>query len=83
MPSHPVGWFEIYVDKLDRAKYFYESVLNVSLEELGDLNDSSIKMLAFPFDMETYGASGSLVKTPDVFAGGNRTLAIFPRMTLP
>jgi predicted enzyme related to lactoylglutathione lyase len=55
---------------LDRAKSFYESVLNVSLKELGDPTDSSIKMLAFPSDMEAYGASGALVKTQDVSTNG-------------
>lgn len=25
--KNPIGWFEIYVDDLSRAKQFYESVL--------------------------------------------------------
>ena len=66
MSSNPVVWFEIYVDKLDRAKPFYEAVFNISLEELGDPSDSSIQMLALLSNMETYGASGALVKTQDV-----------------
>ena len=77
MSSNPVVWFEIYVDKLDRAKPFYEAVFNISLEELGDPSDSSIQMLALLSNMETYGASGALVKTQDVAAGGNSTLVCF------
>ena len=31
---NPVGWFEIYVDDMERAKSFYEAVLKVKLEKL-------------------------------------------------
>ena len=77
MVKNPVGWFEIYVDNLARAKKFYESVFEVTLEELGDPNDENIKMLAFPSDMETYGATGALVKMEGLTAGGNSTLLYF------
>ena len=77
MVKNPVGWFEIYVDNLARAKKFYESVFEVTLEELGDPNDENIKMLAFPSDMETYGATGALVKMEGLTAGGNSTLVYF------
>ncbi|WP_370659888.1 VOC family protein [Paraglaciecola algarum] len=29
MQENPVGWFEIYVDNMDEAKQFYQSVLAV------------------------------------------------------
>jgi predicted enzyme related to lactoylglutathione lyase len=29
MKNNPVGWFEIYVQDLDRAKTFYESVFQL------------------------------------------------------
>ena len=77
MANNPVGWFEIYVDELNRAKNFYETVLKVSLEELGDPTDTNIKMLSFPSDMEKYGASGALVKMEGFPAGGNSTLVYF------
>ena len=77
MPKNPVGWFEIYVDDLARAKTFYEAVFEVNLEVLGDPNDSSIQMLAFPSDMEKYGATGALVKMEHVLAGGGGTLVYF------
>lgn len=77
MANNPVAWFEIYVDDLARAKQFYESVLSVSLEVLGDPNDTSMEMLSFPSDMEKYGASGALVKMEGVKAGGNSTLIYF------
>lgn len=77
MSKNPVGWFEIYVNDLNRAKKFYESVLEVDLDVLGDPTDSNIKMLSFPSDMEKYGASGTLVKMEGFPAGGNSTLVYF------
>jgi len=77
MTENPVGWFEIYVNDMVRAKVFYESVLGVQLEKLGDPNDTDIEMFSFPSDMEKYGATGALVKTADVQAGGNSTLVYF------
>ncbi|MBB1273526.1 VOC family protein [Psychromonas sp. SR45-3] len=77
MSMNPVGWFEIYVDDLARAKTFYEAVFEVNLEVLGDPNESSIQMLAFPSDMEKYGATGALVKMDHVIAGGGGTLVYF------
>ncbi len=29
-----VGWFEIYVEDMDRAKKFYEAMLDLKLEKL-------------------------------------------------
>ena len=77
MDYNPVGWFEIYVDDLVRASRFYESVLGVSLEVLGDPSDKSIQMMSFPSDMEKYGATGALVKMEGFPAGGNSTLIYF------
>jgi len=77
MIKNPVAWFEIYVTDMIRAKKFYESVLSVQLEKLGDPNDSNIEMFAFPSDMENYGASGALVKMEDFPSGGNGTLVYF------
>lgn len=44
MTSYPVGWFEIYVDDIERARKLYEGVLSCSLEKL-DAPD--IEMRAF------------------------------------
>ena len=59
-----VGWFEIPVTDMDRAKAFYEKVLKVeiSLHDMGVL-----KMGWFPFDPQKSGASGSLVLHPDFY----------------
>ena len=75
--SNPVGWFEIYVADMDRAKTFYEAVLDVQLNDLGDPNDTNIVMKVFPEDMEKYGATGALVKMEGVPVGQNSVLVYF------
>ena len=77
MAKNPLCWFEIYVNDMARPKGFYESVLAVELETLGDPTDTSIIMQSFPSDMEKYGATGALVKMDGVVAGGNSTLVYF------
>ena len=74
MMNNPVGWFEIYVQDMDRSKKFYETVLPVKLEKL---ESPGIQMWAFPINMEGTGASGALVKMPDCPSGGNSTLVYF------
>ncbi len=34
--KNPIGWFEIYVDDLSRAKQFYESVFNIQGSRLAE-----------------------------------------------
>nr|BAJ06982.1 glyoxalase/bleomycin resistance protein [uncultured bacterium] len=74
---NPIAWFEIYVENIERAKQFYETVLATSLEKLNDSNDSGIEMWSFPSNMESYGATGALVKMEGFSSGGNSTLVYF------
>jgi hypothetical protein len=74
MANNPVGWFEIYVQDMSRAKKFYEAVFQVKLEKLGS---PEMEMWNFPMAMEGFGASGSLVKMKGVPSGGNSTLVYF------
>ena len=74
MENNPVGWFEIYVQDMARAKKFYESVFQVKLERL---NNPEIEMWSFPMDMDRWGASGALVKMEGFPSGGNSTLVYF------
>jgi len=77
MTNNPVGWFEIYVQDMERAKKFYESVLNVRLEKLSAPGASELEMLAFPMGMDRPGASGTLAKMSGFPSGGNSTLVYF------
>jgi uncharacterized protein len=59
MASNPVGWFEIYVQDMNRAKSFYEAVFEARLERL---ESPEIEMWAFSMQPDTPGASGALVR---------------------
>jgi uncharacterized protein len=74
MASNPVGWFEIYVEDMERAKKFYEAVFQTKLE---NLNSPELELWAFPMSMEGYGASGALVKMQGFSSGRNSTLVYF------
>ena len=71
---NPVGWFEIYVDDLQRAKTFYEKVFQI---EMTRLPSSDIQMWAFPSDMNRYGTSGTIVHMPGFSAGKNSVIVYF------
>lgn len=79
---NPVGWFEIYVSDMERAKAFYEGMLDVKLEDLPS-PDVSIEMKAFPMRApdecggELPGACGALAKMQGVNPGGGGTLVYF------
>lgn len=74
MAINPVGWFEIYVQDMERARSFYETVLDLKLDKLEGLD---IEMWTFPMDHEGLGASGALVKMEGFPSGGNSTLVYF------
>ncbi|MBK9990815.1 MAG: VOC family protein [Verrucomicrobia bacterium] len=69
-----VGWFEIYVQDMVRAKAFYEETFDVKLEALPS---PVIKMYAFPFLPDKPGCPGALVKMEGFEPGGNSTLVYF------
>lgn len=77
MANNPIGWFEIYVDDMQRAKSFYQAVLKVELESLKSPAVDDLEMWAFPSNMESYGAAGALVHHNSVKAGGMSTIVYF------
>ncbi len=82
MQSNPVVWFEIYVQDMQRAKRFYEAVLDVKLEMMpAPTAEMDMEMWAFPSDKATaqtsYGACGMLVKMDGAPSGGGGTLVYF------
>lgn len=74
MKPNPVGWFEIYVQDMERARHFYETVFQTTLEPL---NANALDMLAFRMETRLWGAAGALVKMEGVCSGGNSTLVYF------
>ncbi|MDV6344597.1 VOC family protein [Nitrosomonas sp. Is37] len=77
MNNNPVGWFEIYVQDIERAKRFYEAVFQVKLEQLDSPPGMEIELWAFPMVKDARGASGALVKMKDGPSGGNCVLVYF------
>ncbi|MFT3803773.1 MAG: VOC family protein [Burkholderiaceae bacterium] len=79
MKPNPVVWFEIYVQDIARARKFYETVLQCTLEPLaapgGEAGD--MEMLSFPMDMDAPGTGGMLVRMDGVSPGGGGTLVYF------
>jgi predicted enzyme related to lactoylglutathione lyase len=73
-PRNPVGWFELYVQDMSRAKAFYESVLGVKLEALPG---PDLEMQAFPFDPVAPGSGGALVRYQGKASGDGGTLVYF------
>lgn len=71
-----VGWFDIYVDELDRAVAFYEIVLDRKLEKMGDPTGET-QMMSFPADMSAYGAAGALTKSEHAGPGIGGTIVYF------
>jgi uncharacterized protein len=71
-----IGWFDIYVNDMDRAVAFYEGVLKQKLEPIGDPTGET-QMMSFPGDMKSYGASGALVKSAHARPGMGGTMVYF------
>lgn len=74
MANNPVGWFEIYVQDMARAKAFYEKMLAI---ELSELQMPGVEMWTFPMHDDAQGASGALVMMEGIPSGGNSTLVYF------
>ena len=76
MSSNPIIWFEIYVQDMNRAKAFYESVFAVRLEKL-ESPISGMELWSFPMQENGAGATGALVKMDGCPSGGNSTMVYF------
>ncbi len=74
MARNPIIWFEIYVQDMDRAKEFYESVFQTKLKRI---DSPETDMWSFPTQMDQTGTSGALVKMEGVHSGGNSTIVYF------
>jgi len=75
--GNPVGWFEIYVSDMARARAFYTAVFDRPLNQLTAPETVDAELWAFPMDMERYGAAGALVRHPMVQPGMGGILIYF------
>lgn len=73
--NNPFTWVEIYVDDMDRAQKFYESVLEIQMSKL-PMPDGmgEMQMLSFPYAEGASNISGALVKMQDFKPGAGGTL---------
>ena len=78
---NPVGWFEIYVSDMARARTFYEATLQIKLEHLPTPAeaDEGMEMWMFPGAMEPEnpGCSGALCRMDGFAPGSGGTLNYF------
>lgn len=75
--NNPVGWFELYVSDMARARAFYKAVFERELAELPTPPGSKLQMYAFEQDAYVKGAAGALVLSPDMKPGSGGTLIYF------
>ena len=72
-----VGWFDIYVDDMDRAQAFYEAVLDTELSPMEDPGNPTASMRAFVDDYVSHGAGGALVKLEYAKPGPGGSMVYF------
>lgn len=80
MNNNVVGWFEIYVKDMNRARRFYEQVLRLQLERMPSPAEGSgpmEEMFTFPSLQNAYGSPGALVKMQGLTPGGSGVLVYF------
>jgi predicted enzyme related to lactoylglutathione lyase len=71
---NPVGWFEIYVQDMDRAKAFYEKTFQLTLQSL---ESPGLEMWAFPMLPDKPGCPGALVKMSGKDSGSGGIIIYF------
>ena len=71
---NPVGWFELYVQDMERARAFYEKTFAIKLQSLPG---PDIEMMAFPMVPDGPGCPGALVRMPGKDSGGGGTIVYF------
>ncbi len=73
---NPVGWFEIYVQDMERARDFYQKTFQVTLERL---ESPDIEIWAFPNPMQpdNPGCAGALAKMNGKDSGTGGTIVYF------
>jgi hypothetical protein len=80
MNTNVVGWFEIYVQDMNRARRFYEKTLQVELASMATPTQEGAQleeMWTFPSEQNAYGSPGALVKMEGFTPGGNGVMVYF------
>lgn len=72
-----IGWFDLYVENMERAQAFYETVLDTTLAPMDDPNDPTARMRAFGDDFTSHGAGGALVELAHARPGPGGSMVYF------
>ena len=76
--KNPFTWVEIYVSDMKRAQQFYETILDIQMEELPMPEEmGEMQMLSFPWAEGERNISGALVKMENMNPGTGGTLVYF------
>ena len=75
-PHNAVGWFELYVNDLARARAFYTAVFKREMQDLATQQDD-MPMCIFAGADDGSGATGALVKSAKMGPGIGGTLVYF------
>lgn len=65
--KNALNWFEIYVADFDRARKFYEAILNQPMQEM---TMEGGRMALFPFEQDS-GVGGAVTKMEGCTPGGS------------
>lgn len=71
-----ISWVEIYVTDMDRAKKFYETILDVELEKM-PAPEGAGEMYSFPWSDDAPNAAGALVKNDTSKPSSTGTIVYF------
>jgi hypothetical protein len=63
--KNAVNWFEIPVANYERAKTFYQTILNVEITDM-HMPEKNMKYGIFPHDMENQGVGGAIVEMEEM-----------------
>ncbi len=72
-----VGWFDIYVEDMERAQAFYETVLDTELSPMADPSNPTAQMRVFGDDFTSHGAGGALVELDHAKPGPGGSMVYF------
>jgi len=77
-PKNPFTWVEIYVADMDRARQFYENVLQIGMIPMQTPGEGGdLEMLSFPWAEGEANISGALCKTSAMQPGTGGTIVYF------
>jgi predicted enzyme related to lactoylglutathione lyase len=72
---NPVGWFEIYVQDMERSKAFYQNTFQVTLQRLPS---PELELWAFPMQQpDNPGCAGALARMKGKDSGTGGTIVYF------